>query len=111
LERLGVPHDLGGLVGQLFAVDARVLAGKVSRDDAMSLRRVARSLAGVFPEHRATLLVFSTDVYAFSHRSQESEIEDRPRAFLDPPRPTIVSRVLADLDEPSPRRFRRRRRP
>jgi conflict system STAND superfamily ATPase len=109
LERFGVPAALGGLVGQLFAVDARVLAGKVSRDDAMTLGRVARSLAGVFPEQRPVLMVFSTDVYAFSRRAEEEEIEQRPRVFTDPPRPTVVSRVLADLDGPSPRRFLRRR--
>jgi hypothetical protein len=111
LERFGMPAALSGLVGQLFAVDARVLAGKVSLDEVMALRRVARSLAGVFPEHRTALLVFSTDVYAFSHRPEEDDVEEPPRVFMDPPRPTIVSRVLADLDEPSPRRFLRRRRP
>jgi hypothetical protein len=111
LERFGVPAALSGLVGELFAVDARVLAGKVARDEAMALRRVARSLAGVFPDQRTALLVFSTDVFAFSHPPEEDEIEERPRVFTDPPRPTIVTRVLADLAEPSPRRFLRRRRP
>ncbi len=109
LERFGFPEAHSHLVGRLFAVDARVLAGRVSRDEAAALRRMARSLAAVFPEHRKALLGFSAGVFAYAPR--DDRVEERPRAFVDPPRPTIVARVLADLAEPSPRRFLRRRKP
>jgi hypothetical protein len=111
LERFDFPDAQSGLVGGLFAVDARVVAGRVSRDEAAALARLGRSLAGVFPDHRIKLLMFSTQMFAFARRPGEDELEDGPRVFTDPPRPHIVSRVLADLDDPSPRRFLRRRRP
>jgi hypothetical protein len=112
-EKFGFPDAQTAVVGQLFDTDAGALATELPREQTLVLRRVARSLARFFPEHRELLFSFSNQVYPHSLRIGDDELEDRrPRRFSEPPspRPTIVPRVLADLDEPSPRRFLRGRR-
>jgi len=108
-RRFGFPEAQSPVVGRLFAFDPSVLARRLAPEQAATLRRAARSLAAFFPEHRMALVAFSGDVFAASLPQGDDEIDERPRAFRDPPRPSIVSRVLADLDGPSRRRFRRGR--
>lgn len=110
LRRFGFPAAQDEVVGRLFARDAPVLAAGLTKDEALALRRLARSLAPLFPDRRTALRAFSSHVFAHSPAQAEDVVEDRPRAFTEPPRPTIVTRVLADLDEPSRRRFLRGRR-
>jgi len=71
---------------------------------------LARSLARRFPDRQTALRAFSTYVFPYPLPREEDDVEDRPPRFTDPRRPSIVTRVLADLDEPSPRRFLRGRR-
>jgi hypothetical protein len=112
LERFGFPDAQAAVIGRLFSADASGLAIALPREQAAALRRVARSLARTFPEHRTLLLVFSAEVFPYSLSPTEDEIEEGRRRTVrePPPRSAIVPRVLADLDEPSPRRFLRGRR-
>jgi hypothetical protein len=110
LGRFGFPEAQSAVVGRLFAFDPRVLARRVAPEQTAALGRAAASLTGFFPEHRMALLTFSSHVLPLARARREDSATDRPRVFGDPPRPTIVSRVLADLDEPPRGRFGRRRR-
>jgi hypothetical protein len=110
LERFGFPEAQEAVVAGLFATNARTLALTLPREQTALLRRLAASLAGFFPGLRTALLVFCDEVGPFPLPPGEDDVEDRPLAFRAPPRPTIVPRVLADLEQPSTRRFWRRRR-
>ena len=106
VRRFGFPAGQDEVVGRLFARNAPVLAADITKDEALRLRRLARSLAWLFPDRQTALRAFSSYVFPYPPPRGEDETEDRP-LIREPPRPTIVARVLADLDEPSPRRFRR----
>jgi hypothetical protein len=106
LERFGFPGAQEAVVAGLFATNARRLAFRLPREQTARLRRLARTLAGFFPQHGPELWIFSDDVVPFPLPPGE----DDPRTFSAPPRLTIVPRVLADLEQPSTRRFWRRRR-
>ena len=110
LRRFGFPAAQDEVVGRLFARASPVLAAGITKDEALRLRRLARSLARRFPDRQTALRAFSTYVFPYPLPREEDDVEDRPPRFTDPRRPSIVTRVLADLDEPSPRRFLRGRR-
>ena len=110
LERFGFPDRQAAVIGQLFDTNARRLALALPREHTAALRRVARSLPRFFPEHRTMLFAFSNELFPYELPPGEDEAEHEPPRFNEPPRPSIIPRVLADLDEPSPRRFLRRRR-
>ena len=110
LERFGFPDAQEAVVAGLFATNARKLAHNLPREQTALLRGLARSLAEFFPALTTVLLIFSVEVYPYGLPPGEDEMEDRRRPLGPPPRPTIVPRVLADLDQPSTRRFWRRRR-
>jgi hypothetical protein len=110
LERFGFPDAQEAVVAGLFATDARSLATDLPREQTALLRRLARSLAVYFPQRWPVLWTFSIDVFPFPLPPGEDNTEDEPRPSTGPPRPTIVPRVLADLEQPSSRRFWRRRR-
>jgi hypothetical protein len=110
LERFGFPDTQAAVIGQLFDTNPRRLALALPREHTAALRRVARSLQGFFPEYRTMLFAFSNEVFPYGLLPGEDETEHGPPRFNEPPRPSIIPRVLADLDEPSPRRFLRGRR-
>ncbi len=109
LETFGFPEAQSAVVAGLFAADASRLARELPREQTALLRHLARSLAVHFPQHGPDLWIFSIDVFPFPLPPGEDTTEGE-HAFSAPPRPTIVPRVLADLDQPSTRRFWRRRR-
>jgi hypothetical protein len=110
LERFGFPDRQAAVIGQLFDTNPRRLALALPREHTAALRRVARLLPRFFPEHRTMLFAFSNEVFPHEPSPGEDETEHGPPRFIEPPRPSIIPRVLADLDEPSPRRFLRGRR-
>ena len=71
---------------------------------------LARSLAEYFPQHAPDAAGSSASTYSRSPLPPGEDDTAGGHTFSAPPRPTIVPRVLADLDQPSTRRFWRRRR-
>ncbi len=110
LERFGFPDAQETVVAGLFATNARKLAHKLPREQTARLRYLVRTLAEFFPQHATELWIFSCDVFPFPLAPEDDHAEHWRRTLGPPARPTIVPRVLADLDQPSTRRFWRRRR-
>jgi hypothetical protein len=109
LTRFGFPEAQEAVVAGLFAGDAVALGAELPRAQAARLAALARSLAGLLPELTVVLRVFGIAVFPYVVPRGEDHVEDRPRAYGAPRRPTIVPRVLADLEQLPARWLWRRR--